>query len=234
MINDKANNQDPEKLVDNGLSAEANLEAAQQPLGKPTKFSNRAMTDDLTGRALKPPRDILPRAAIYARVSTEDQTTENQIPVLKELAVRRGWEVADVYAEEASAWRAGHQLELKRLLKRASYHEYDILIVWALDRLTREGIGNIMQLFNTFRTYGVKVISHQEPWLEQAGPMADLLTAIAGWAAQFESARRSERIKAAFTRKRARGEPVGRQRGAKDKKPRKRMGYILRYNDRRK
>ena len=104
----------------------------------------------------------------------------------------------------------------------------------ALDRLTREGIGIIMQLFNTFRTYGVQVISHQEPWLEQAGPMADLLTAIAGWAAQFESARRSERIKAAFARKRARGEPIGRKPGAKDVKPRKRMGYMARYKDRRK
>jgi len=174
------------------------------------------------------------RCAIYARVSTEEQTTDNQVPVLKEAAARRGWEVADIYTEEASAWRAGHQLELKNLLMRASYHEYDILLVWALDRLTREGIGSIMHLFSTFRTYGVQVISYQEPWLEQAGPMADLLTAVAGWAAEFESARRSERIKAAFARKRARGEPVGRQPGAKDKSPRKRMGYMARYNDRRK
>jgi len=203
--------------------------------GRPsTKFRDRVNTDDLVGRAKSPPRDLLPRAAIYARVSTEDQTTDNQVPVLKDLAARRGWEVVDIYTEEVSAWRAGHQLELKKLLKRASYHEYDILIVWALDRLTREGIGNIMQLFNTFRTYGVQVISHQEPWLEQAGPMADLLTAIAGWAAEFESARRSERIKAAVARKKARGELVGRKPGAKDKKPRKRMGYIMRYNDRRK
>ena len=197
------------------------------------KLGTRAVTDDLAGRAAKPPRNIVPRAAIYARVSTDEQTTDNQVPVLQEMAARRGWDVGDVYTEEASAWRSGHQLELKKLLKRASYHEYDILVVWALDRLTREGIGSIMQLFNTFRTYGVKVISHQEPWLEQAGPMADLLTAVAGWAAEFESARRSERKKAAFARKRARGEHVGRMLGAKDKKPRKKSGYHLRYADRR-
>lgn len=198
------------------------------------KLGTRANTDDLAGRAGNLPRDLVPRAAIYARVSTEEQTTDNQVPVLKELAARRGWEVVEVYAEEASAWRAGHQLELKKLLIRASYHEYDILIVWALDRLTREGIGSIMQLFNTFQTYGVQVISQQEPWLEQAGPMAELLTAIAGWAAQFDSARRSERIKAAIARKRDRGEHVGRKPGAKDKSLRKRMGYFGRYNDRRK
>lgn len=174
------------------------------------------------------------KAVIYARVSTEEQTTENQIPVLEEYAARRGWEVVKVYSEEVSAWRSGHQAELKELLQRASYHEYDILLVWALDRLTREGIGTIMQLFSTFRTYGCQIVSHQEPWLEQSGPMADLLTAIAGWAAEFESQRRSERIKAAFAKKRARGEHVGRQLGAKDKQPRKRMGYMARYNDRRK
>ena len=195
---------------------------------------NRATLDNPALRAEKPPRDLMPRAAIYARVSTEEQSTENQVPVLKDMAMRRGWEVIDVYAEEAGAWRAGHQKELKKLLKKASYREYDILIVWAIDRLTREGIGSIMQLFNTFRTYGVQVISHQEPWLEQAGPMAELLTAIAGWAAEFESKRRSERIKAALEKKKSRGEPIGRKPGAKDIKPRKRLGYFERFNKRRK
>lgn len=173
------------------------------------------------------------KVAIYARVSTDEQTTDNQVPVLKELAERRGWQIIDVFTEEASAWKSGHQKELKKLLKRASYHDYDYLIIWALDRLTREGIGTIMQLFNTFRQYGVQVVSQQEPWVEQSGPMADLLLAVAGWAAEFESKRRSERIKAALARKKARGEPIGRIRGAKDKKKRKRLGYFERYNDRR-
>lgn len=198
------------------------------------KLGTTLNLDDPALRAKNPPRDLVPRAAIYARVSTEEQTTDNQVPVLKELAARRGWGVVDIYTEEASAWRAGHQKQLKELLIRASYHEYDILLVWALDRLTREGIGPIMQLFSVFQTYGVQVVSHQEPWLEQSGPMANLLVAVAGWAAEFESARRSERIKAAIKRKKDRGEPVGRQPGAKDKSPRKRMGYFERYNDRRK
>jgi len=182
----------------------------------------------------KTAKKLARRVAIYARVSTDNQTTENQLPVLQEYAERRGWEVVKVYSEEASAWKAGHQAALKELLTRASYHDYDIVLVWALDRLTREGIGSIMQLFNTFRTYGVQVVSVQEPWLEQAGPMADLLTAVAGWAAQFESARRSERVKAALARKKARGEPIGRKPGAKDARPRRKLGYYQRYADRRK
>jgi len=175
------------------------------------------------------------RTVIYARVSTEEQTVENQVPVLQEFAARQGWEVVKIYTEEASAWRAGHQKQLKELLTRASYHEYDIVLVWSLDRLTRQGIGSIMHLVNTFKIYGCQVISQQESWTHQNdGMMADLLYAITAWVAKFESERRSERIKAALARKKAKGETIGRQPGAKDKGKRKRMGYMARYNDRRK
>jgi DNA invertase Pin-like site-specific DNA recombinase len=175
-----------------------------------------------------------PRAAIYARVSTEEQTTENQVPVLQEMAEVRGWKVLKVYSEETSAWKAGRQKQLQELLIDASYHKYDYLIIWSLDRLSREGVGTLFHLVDTFKKYGVQVISSQESWLEQSGPVADLLTAVTGWVAQFESKRRSERIKAAMARKKARGELIGRKSGAKDIKPRKRMGYMARFNDRRK
>ena len=175
------------------------------------------------------------KVAIYARVSTEEQTTENQIPALQEFVDRAGWKVVKVYSEEASAWRAGRQKELKKLLTQASYHDYDIILVWSLDRLTRQGIGSIMQLVSTFKNYGCRVVSLQESWTQQGdGMMDDLLYAIFAWVAKFESERRSERIKAAIARKKARGEPIGRLKGAKDVKKRKRTGYLLRYADRRK
>lgn len=174
------------------------------------------------------------RCVIYARVSSEEQSSVNQLPVLIEMSEKRGWEVKRIYTEEASAWRAGHQKELSNMLKSASYHEFDILLVWALDRLTRQGIGNIMNLVNTLKNYRVRVVSVQEPWTEQSGPMADLLYAITGWVAEFESKRRSERVKAGIEARRARGEYVGRKPGAKDIGKRKRMGYFERYNDRRK
>ncbi len=175
------------------------------------------------------------KVAIYARVSTEEQHTDNQISVLEKFAADNGWQVVKIYTEEASAWRAGHQKELKAMLNRASYHEYDGILVWSLDRLTRQGIGYIMQLVNTFKQYGCQVISQQESWTHQNdGMMVDLLYAITAWVAKFESERRSERVKAALARKKARGEPIGRKPGAKDLKPRKRLGYLLRYDDRRK
>jgi len=173
------------------------------------------------------------KAAIYARVSTEEQTTENQLPALRALAESRGWEVFKEYTEEVSAWRSGHQQELKAMLKDASYKRFNYLLVWSLDRLTREGIGTIMNYVHTLKNYDVQIISVQESWTEQMGPMADLLFAITGWIAEFESKRRSERVKAGMERRRAQGLPIGRQTGTKDKKPRRRTGYLLRYADRR-
>lgn len=173
------------------------------------------------------------KVAMYCRVSTEEQDTENQLLALGKLAQDRGWKVVEVYQEEASAWKDGHQRELSRLLVDASRHRFNAVLVWAPDRLTRQGVGAILQLVNTLRTYKVRVISRQESWTEQSNEaMEDLFYATVGWAAKFESDRRSERIKAAMDKRRKKGLPVGRLKGAKDRKPRKKTGYYLRYADR--
>ena len=176
----------------------------------------------------------LKKAVIYARVSNEEQSTDNQIPALLELAQRRGWEVIAVYQEEASAWKAGHQKEFAKMLKSASTHEVDVLLVWALDRITRQGVQAILPIVDALKNYGVMVVSLQEPWTEQSGPQAELLYSITAWVAKSESERRSERVKAGLDKRKSKGLPVGRIAGAKDRTPRKRTGYLLRYVDRRK
>ena len=87
----------------------------------------------------------------------------------------------------------------------------------------------MLQLVNTFETYGVKVISLQESWTATEGPMRELFIAMAAWAGKFESDRRSERTKAGLTRAVANGKKLGRPTGRKDKKKRRRSGYLLRY-----
>ena len=100
---------------------------------------------------------------------------------------------------------------------------------WALDRMTREGAEGALRLIRQFRERACTVLSVQEPWLNASPEIADVLVAFAGWMAQQESNRRSERIKAGLARRRAEGKPVGRQVGAVDRKPRKRSGYVARY-----
>jgi len=147
------------------------------------------------------------QAAIWARVSTTDQETENQIRQLRVMAENRGM----LAVRDARAGR------------------YTVLLVWALDRLTREGPLDTLQVVERFAKLGIQVISHKEAWTELAGELRDLLLAIVGWVAHFESARRSERTKAGLARVRAEGKAIGRQARSKDRRKRKRSGYVARW-----
>lgn len=169
--------------------------------------------------------------AAYLRVSTEEQSYENQLPAIEAWVKTRCYTLVEIYAESESGWRNGHQRELSRLMLdlKKGRRKYDYVVVWSLDRLTRQGISTILTLVNTFKIYGTQVVSMQESWTEQSGPMADLLYAITGWAGEFESQRRSERTKAGLQRALAEGKTLGRPKGAKDRKKRHRTGYLLRY-----
>lgn len=171
------------------------------------------------------------KVAAYLRVSTSEQTTDNQLPAIKAWCESRSHELVEIYAENESAWRDGHQRELARLLSdlRTGRRKYDYLVIWSLDRITRQGIASILGLVNTFKGYGCQVISIQESWTEQAGPMAELLYSITAWVAKFESDRRSERTRAGLARAIREGKKLGRPPGHKDKGKRKRTGYLLRY-----
>ena len=101
-----------------------------------------------------------------------------------------------------------------------------MLVVWALDRITREGAEGALRIIRQFKQRGCTVVSVRESWLNAAPEVQDVLVAFAGWMAQQESRRRSERIRAGLELRRAEGKPVGRQPGARDKAPRKRTGYV--------
>ena len=143
--------------------------------------------------------------AIYLRVSTNEQSTENQLPVLEQLCRHRGWTVAEVYQEHGSAWHSGHQPELAGLIKEARLGKFDILLCWALDRLSREGALAILRLVDKLKHYGVRVVSYQEGWTEAPGELAEVFYSLTGWVARMESQRRSERVKAGLERARRDG-----------------------------
>ena len=169
------------------------------------------------------------RAVIYARVSTDDQETENQLIDLRAWATSRGFAVIETYQENASAWKDGHQKELARLVKNARLRRFDVVMVWALDRISRQGALSILEFVNRLSKYGVKILSYQEPWTDAPGELADLLFALTGWVAKMESERRSERTKAGMARTLAAGvtkdgnkiTQLGRPPGSADRKQRK-------------
>lgn len=169
------------------------------------------------------------RVALWARVSSDDQETDNQVLALRAWAARREFEVVREYVLEASAFTGRSRPHLRAALEDARRGAYDVLVVWALDRLSREGILETLGVIRQFHHAGVRVLSTEETWTDGPIEHQELLIALVAWVAQQESRRKSERVKAGLERRRAQGLPVGRQPGARDAKPRKVSGYHRRY-----
>jgi DNA invertase Pin-like site-specific DNA recombinase len=173
-------------------------------------------------------------AALWTRVSTDRQDTENQLPAMLDFAAHHGHAITTTYSLSESAWNGGkdageYRATLKQALDDAWRGKFSVLIIWALDRLTREGAEGALRVIRQFRERGCTIVSVNESWLNGSPEVQDILVAFAGWMAQQESKRRSERIKAGLTKRKTEGKPVGRQPGIKDKKPRKRSGYVARW-----
>ena len=134
-----------------------------------------------------------------------------------------------VYTVQESAWKGAHQRALTPLYQDARAGRFQVLLVWALDRLSREGVAATLEIIERLGRYKVKVLSLQESWTEVEGPMQELLLSIVAWVARMESNRRSERTKAGLARAVAEGKRLGRPPGAKDGKKRSKRGYLLRW-----
>lgn len=147
------------------------------------------------------------RAAIYARVSTGEQTPENQLRVLREVADRAGWTVAAEYVETASgatAKRAG----LEQMLADAARRKFDTLLCWDVSRLGRS-LRDLVEIFETLRALKIDLVIHQQG-IDTQTPAGIAMMQMSGVFAQFERAMIVERTKAGMARARARGAQIGR------------------------
>lgn len=178
--------------------------------------------------------------AIWARVSTTDQHTANQLPDLRQWAADCGLDVIAEYVTEDSAWTRqgngvkGREFDTARanLLAGVRQGKHRVVLVWAIDRLSRRGSEDMQRYLRLLAEAGADVRSRQEPWLNTADPFArELLVGIMATLARYQSEHRSQQIKAGLARRKAEGKPVGGKPGRKDKKPRKRSGYVAAWED---
>lgn len=150
------------------------------------------------------------RVATYVRVSTDEQTSANQVPEVEQVAAARG-DVVARYEETGSA--AKHRPAYERMLRDARRGAFDVLVIWAIDRFGRNMVGNLNDLLELDRV-GVQVVSVRETWLDTSGPTRMLLVAVFSWVAEQERARLIERTKAGMRRAARQGtksgKPIGR------------------------
>jgi DNA invertase Pin-like site-specific DNA recombinase len=172
-------------------------------------------------------------AAFWFRVSTGHQDSENQVPDVERFAAHHGYHEAARYTVADTAYRNGggpdYKRELARMLNDAHAGKFRVLVVWALDRIVRDedsGAEAALRLVRQLRERGCILVSVKESWLNGSPEIQDVLLAFAGWMAQQESQRRSDRIKIGLERRKAAGGHVGRKAGAQDARPRRRSGYV--------
>src|SRR5271168_4369340 len=151
------------------------------------------------------------RTAIYARVSTKDgrQDTENQLRQLRDFAATQGWIIVHEYVDRASGKR-GDREQFQRMFTAASKREFDILLFWSLDRLSREGTVETLNHLQRLTSYGVNYRSFTEQYLDSTGIFKEAVIGILAAVAKQERVRLSERTIAGLQRARAQGRVGGR------------------------
>jgi len=141
------------------------------------------------------------KIAIVARVSKDDNSQDptNQLNPLRAYAASMGWEIAGEYVDFASGGNSDRE-EFQRMLADADARKFDLVLVWSLDRFSREGISNTLGYIERLKRAGVAIMSLQERWLDTRNdnPTAELLLSIFSWVAKQERLRIVERTRAAI------------------------------------
>ena len=149
------------------------------------------------------------RAAIYARVSTLDQTAENQLTELRSYILTRGW-TAREYVDEGVSGSIESRPALDQLLRDARRRRFDALVCWRLDRLGRS-LKHLILFLEELSALGVAFVSLAEG-IDATTPAGRLQMHILGAIAEFERARIAERVRLGLARVRAEGQILGRPR----------------------
>jgi DNA invertase Pin-like site-specific DNA recombinase len=152
------------------------------------------------------------RAAIYVRVSTDKQTVENQLRELRQIAVRRGWEVVEEYHDAGISGAKGREQRpgLDRMLKDASRRRFDVVMAWAIDRLGRSLI-DLLGTIQGLETAGVDLFLEQQA-IDTTTPAGKLMFQVTGAFAEFERSMIRQRVNAGLRRAVEQGKQLGRPR----------------------
>ena len=151
------------------------------------------------------------KIALYLRVSTDKQETENQAVQLREFATKQGWQIVREYTDYESGSKAD-RTQFRQMFEDASRRKFDLVLFWALDRLSREGVLETLQYLNRLTSYGVGFRSYTEQFFDSCGVFKDAIIAIMATLAKQERVKRSERTKAGLARVKAAGKALGRPR----------------------
>src|SRR6478609_911977 len=160
----------------------------------------------------QPGEPIMKRIALYLRVSTSKQDTDNQRRELKAVAARSGWEIVKVFQDNGISGAKGRDERpgLDAMLKAVNAREFDMVAAWSVDRLGRS-LTDLLGILQGLHDKGIDLFLHQQG-LDTSTTAGKAMFQMLGVFAEFERGIIRERVNAGLARARANGTKLGRRR----------------------
>lgn len=149
------------------------------------------------------------RVGIYARVSTKDQTSENQLLDLRKYCGARGWQIIAECVDDGISGAKDNRPQLKAIMELARKRKIDALLVWRFDRYARS-LSHLVNSLEELRSLGVDFMSYQES-IDTSTPQGRMMFGVMASLAEFERALIRERVMAGLRRAKESGKKLGRQ-----------------------
>jgi len=148
------------------------------------------------------------RAALYCRVSTVDQHPETQLHELRQFASQRGFQVEKEYTDRGISGTKARRPGLDQMLEDARRRRFDVVLVWAFDRMARS-VRHFLEVLDELSHLNVEFVSFREN-IDTGGPLGRAMVVIVSAIAELERNLIVERVRAGMRRARAEGRQIGR------------------------
>ncbi len=148
------------------------------------------------------------RAALYMRVSTFDQHHETQLYDLRQMAEQRGYQIVEAYTDTISGAKA-RRPGLDAMMRDARRGQFDIVLVWASDRIARS-VKHFLEVLDELNRLNIEFISFREQ-IDTGGPLGRAVVVIIGAIAELERSLIVERVRAGMRRAKLEGRHIGRK-----------------------
>jgi len=147
------------------------------------------------------------RAALYMRVSSVDQHPETQLHDLRQMAAQRGYGIVNEYTDRISGVKA-RRPGLDDMMRNARRGRFDVVMVWASDRIARS-VKHFLEVLDELNRLNIEFISFREN-IDTGGPLGRAIVVIIGAIAELERNLIIERVRAGMRRARLEGRHIGR------------------------
>ena len=159
---------------------------------------------------------MIEKVAIYGRVSTLGQTSENQTLILNEITNRNGWDLIDTYIDDGISGSKGRDKrpEFDRMCKDMIRRKFNRILVWDISRLGRS-LQHLVEFLNDVQSVDCNLYIHQSG-LDTSTPSGRMMFQMVGVFSEFERSMISERVKLGLQRVVSKGGTLGRRKTVTD------------------